>query len=83
MARTRTYGKLAKYLNTPEAMAQFCRHYGVPDDVHLEYRYWEDTLPAVPGDLIPSVVAIIEGGVRFPLDPLLANFLEFFNLSPT
>ncbi len=83
MARTRTYGKLAKYLNTPEAMARFHHHYGVLDDVHLEYRYWEDTLPGEPGDLILPVVAIIKGGVRFPLDPLLTNFLDYFNLSPT
>ena len=83
MARTRTYDKLAKYLNTPEAMPRFRHHYGVLDDVHLEYRYWEDTLPKEPGDLILLVVAIIEGGVRFRLDPLLTNFLDYFNLSPT
>uniref|UniRef100_A0A2N9I7T1 Uncharacterized protein n=1 Tax=Fagus sylvatica TaxID=28930 RepID=A0A2N9I7T1_FAGSY len=83
MARTRAFGKLAKYLNTPEAMARFRHHYGVPDDVYLEYRYWEDTLPGEPGDLILPVVIVIEGGVRFPLDPLLTNFLDYFNLSPT
>ena len=64
-------------------MDRFRHHYGVPDDVHLEYRYWEDTLPEEHGDLIPLVVAIIEGGVRFPLDLLLSNFLDYFNLSPT
>uniref|UniRef100_A0A2N9ENV8 Uncharacterized protein n=1 Tax=Fagus sylvatica TaxID=28930 RepID=A0A2N9ENV8_FAGSY len=83
MARTRIYGKLAKYLNTPEAIARFCHYYGVPDDVHLEYRYWKDTLTGEPGDLILPMVAIIEGGVRFPLNPLLTNFLDYFNLSPT
>uniref|UniRef100_A0A2N9HB28 Uncharacterized protein n=1 Tax=Fagus sylvatica TaxID=28930 RepID=A0A2N9HB28_FAGSY len=39
MAKTKkTQGKLARYVNTPEAMERFRRHYGVPDDVHLEYR---------------------------------------------
>uniref|UniRef100_A0A2N9GIY7 Uncharacterized protein n=1 Tax=Fagus sylvatica TaxID=28930 RepID=A0A2N9GIY7_FAGSY len=39
MAKTKkTQGKLARYVNTPEAMKRFRRHYGVPDDVHLEYR---------------------------------------------
>uniref|UniRef100_A0A2N9GES3 Uncharacterized protein n=1 Tax=Fagus sylvatica TaxID=28930 RepID=A0A2N9GES3_FAGSY len=39
MAKTKkTQGKLARYVNTPEAMARFRRHYGVPDDVYLEYR---------------------------------------------
>jgi hypothetical protein len=39
MAKKKTQGKLAKYVNTPEAMAIFRHHYGVPDDVHLEYRF--------------------------------------------
>ena len=39
MAKKKTQDKLAKYVNTPEAMAIFCHHYGVPNDVHLEYRF--------------------------------------------
>ena len=62
-------------------MVVFRRHYGVPDDVHLEYRFWKDTLICEPEDLILPLVAIIEGGVRFPMDPLLAQFLDYFNLS--
>ena len=63
-------------------MAVFRRHYGVPNDVHLEYRFWKDALTGEPGDLILPLVAIIEGGVRFPMDPLLADFLDYFNLCP-
>ncbi len=70
-------------MNTLEAMAIFRRHYGVLDDVYLEYKFWENALPGKPGDLIIPLVAIIEGGVHFPMDPLLANFLNYFNLSPT
>uniref|UniRef100_A0A2N9IPD9 Uncharacterized protein n=1 Tax=Fagus sylvatica TaxID=28930 RepID=A0A2N9IPD9_FAGSY len=84
MAKTKkTQGKLARYVNTPEAMERFRRHYGVPDDVHLEYRFWEDAIIGEPGDLIIPLVAIIEGGVRFPIDPLLADFLDYFRISPT
>ena len=84
MAKTKkSQGKLARYVNTPQAMAVFRRHYGVPDDVHLEYRFWEDALTSEPGDLILPLVAIIEGGVRFPIDSLLADFLDFFHLSPS
>uniref|UniRef100_A0A2N9FNG4 Uncharacterized protein n=1 Tax=Fagus sylvatica TaxID=28930 RepID=A0A2N9FNG4_FAGSY len=61
----------------------FRRHYGVPDDVHLAYRFWEDALTGEPGDLILPLVAVIEGGVRFPIDPLLADFLDFFRISPS
>uniref|UniRef100_A0A2N9FXK3 Uncharacterized protein n=1 Tax=Fagus sylvatica TaxID=28930 RepID=A0A2N9FXK3_FAGSY len=83
MAKKKTQGKLAKYVNTPEAMAIFRRHYGVLDDVYLEYKFWENAILGEPGDLIIPLVAIIEGGVHFPMDPLLANFLNYFNLSPT
>uniref|UniRef100_A0A2N9GR11 Uncharacterized protein n=1 Tax=Fagus sylvatica TaxID=28930 RepID=A0A2N9GR11_FAGSY len=79
----KSQGKLARYVNTPQAMAVFRRHYGVPDDVYLEYRFWEDALTGEPGDLILPLVAIIEGGVRFPIDPLLADFLDYFRLSPS
>jgi hypothetical protein len=83
MAKKKTQGKLAKYVNTLEAMAIFRRYYGVPNDVHLEYKFWENALPGEPGDLILPLVAIIKGGVRFPMDSLLAHFLDYFNLSPT
>uniref|UniRef100_A0A2N9I2C5 Uncharacterized protein n=1 Tax=Fagus sylvatica TaxID=28930 RepID=A0A2N9I2C5_FAGSY len=79
MAKTKkTQGKLARYVNTPEAMERFRRHYGVPDDVHLAYRFWEDAITGEPRDLIIPLVAVIEGGVRFPIDPLLADFLDYF-----
>ncbi len=29
------------------------------------------------------MVAVVEGGVRFPIDPFLADFLNYFSLSPT
>jgi hypothetical protein len=84
MAKTKkSQGKLTRYVNTPQAMAVFRRHYGVPDDVHLEYRFWEDALTGEPRDLILPLVAIIEGSVRFPIDPLLADFLDYFHLSPS
>ena len=52
MAKTKkSQGKLARYVNTLEAMEKFRRHYGVPDDVHLAYRFWEDALTGEPGDL--------------------------------
>ena len=79
----KSQGKLARYVNTPEAMERFRRHYGVPDDVHLAYRFWEDALTGEPGDLILPLVAVIEGGVCFLIDPLLADFLDFFRISPT
>jgi hypothetical protein len=40
MAKKKNYGRLAKYVHTSEAMAAFRHHYGIPDDVRLEYRFW-------------------------------------------
>uniref|UniRef100_A0A2N9J9D9 Uncharacterized protein n=1 Tax=Fagus sylvatica TaxID=28930 RepID=A0A2N9J9D9_FAGSY len=76
-------GKLARYVNTPENMTLFRRLYRVPDDVGLRYVHWSDALPPSSGELLIPVVAVVEGGVRFPIDPLLADFLSYFSLSPT
>uniref|UniRef100_A0A2N9ELZ7 Uncharacterized protein n=1 Tax=Fagus sylvatica TaxID=28930 RepID=A0A2N9ELZ7_FAGSY len=76
-------GKLARYVNTPENMALFRRLYRVPDDVGLRYVHWSDALPPSSGELLIPVVAVVEGGVRFPIDPLLADFLSYFSMSPT
>ena len=83
MAKKKNYGRLAKYVNTPEAMATFHRHYGISDKVRLEYCFWEDAIPKQLGDLCIPLVAIIEGEVRFPMDPFLMEFLNYLNLSPT
>jgi hypothetical protein len=83
MARKKSYGRMAKYVNTPKAMTVFLPHYGILDRVKLEYRYWEDALPKQSKGLVIPVVAIIEGNVRFPMDPLLVDFLNYFNLSPS
>ena len=77
------YGRLAKYVNPLETMATFRRHYGIPDEVRLEFRFWEDALPKQSGDLLIPVVAIVEGGVCFPLDPHLVEFFNYSNLAPT
>uniref|UniRef100_A0A2N9F888 Uncharacterized protein n=1 Tax=Fagus sylvatica TaxID=28930 RepID=A0A2N9F888_FAGSY len=76
-------GKLARYVNTPENMALFRRLYRIPDNVGLRYVHWSDALPPSSGELLIPVVAVVEGGVCFPIDPLLADFLNYFSLSPT
>ena len=70
-------------MNTPEAMAVFRHVYEIPNDVRLRYVHWSDALNPPTGDLLIPVVAIVEGGIRFPMDPLLADFLNYFRLSPS
>ena len=76
-------GKLSRYVNMPEAMAVFRHLYEIPNNVGLRYVHWSDALPPSSGELLIPVVAVVEGGVRFPIDPLLADFLSYFSLSPT
>ncbi len=76
-------GKLSRYVNTPEAMAVFRHLYEIPNNVGLRYVHWSDALPPSAGELLIPVVAVVEGGVHFPMDPLLADFLNYFSLSPT
>ena len=64
-------------------MALFRRLHRIPDNVGLRYVHWSDALPFSAGELLIPVVAVVEGGVCFPMDPLLADFLNYFSLSPT
>uniref|UniRef100_A0A2N9FHG6 Transposase (putative) gypsy type domain-containing protein n=1 Tax=Fagus sylvatica TaxID=28930 RepID=A0A2N9FHG6_FAGSY len=64
-------------------MAVFRHLYEIPTDVGLRYVHWSDALPPSSGELLIPMVAVVEGGVRFPMDPFLADFLSYFSLSPT
>ena len=75
--------KLSCFVNTPEAMAVFRHVYEIPDDVGLKYVHWSDALVPAAGNLLLPVVAIVEGGIRFPMDPLMADFLNYLGLSPS
>ena len=64
-------------------MAVFRHVYEIPNDVRLRYVHWSDALNPPTGDLLILVVAIVAGGIRFPMAPLLADFLSYFRLSPS
>ena len=75
----------AHLLNTRASLATFRLTCNIPEDVNVAYchkseiafyRRFGSSTAFFP------LMAILEGGVRFPVSPLLLNTLRFYGLSP-
>jgi hypothetical protein len=66
--------KLARLVNSEESMARFRELYRVPSSIRLAYYDIKD-FPVINDDeIMLPIMAVVEGGVRFPLHPLLTTF---------
>ena len=84
--RARLVGHIGKFrflVDTPTALTVFREEYSIPADVHLVLAE-EETTPWGRTKQCPfTVLSIIEGGLRFPLNPLITKFLRRTGLAPT
>ena len=65
------------------ALATFRCKFNIPDDVEVAYCHESEiALHRGQGIAFFPLMAILEGGVRFPVDPLLTNTLRYYGLCP-
>ena len=60
----------------------FCRDYNIPDDVTISLARVDAKLMGTRNTTAFPIASIVEGGVRFPLNPLVRRFLHQVQLTP-
>ncbi len=86
MARTQfrsRANKLARLVNSEASMTRFRELYRVPPSIRLAYCNLNDFPVINKDEILLPIMAVVEGGVRFPLHPLLVNFLQIVNATPS
>ena len=65
------------------ALATFRQKFDIPGDVEVAYCHeGEIALHKGHGTAFFPLMAVLEGGVRFPMDPLLTSTLRYYGLCP-
>ena len=68
-------------LNIEASLATFRQKFDIPNDVEVAYYHKSEiALHRGANTTFFSLMAILEGGVRFPVDPLLLNTLRYYGL---
>ena len=70
-------------LNTEVSLATFRQKFNIPNDVEVAYCHESEiVLHRGANTAFFPLMAILEGGVRFLIDPLLLNTLRYYGLCP-
>ena len=73
----------AHILNIEASLATFRQTFNIPEDVDAAYCHESEiALHRGFGTTFFPLMAILEGGVRFPVDLLLLNTFSFYGLCP-
>ena len=70
-------------MDTPTSLAIFRQKFDIPGDVEVAYCHESEiALHRGQGTAFFPLMAVIEGGVRFPVDPLVVSTLRYYGLCP-
>ena len=70
-------------LDTAASLVIFRQKFDILDDVEVVYCHESKiALHRGHGIVFFPLMAILEGGVRFPIDPLLVSTLRYYGLCP-
>ncbi|GMP47029.1 hypothetical protein CsSME_00014967 [Camellia sinensis var. sinensis] len=75
-------GKYWSWVKTQKGMASFRREYNIPEDMTLTLASLGAKRKNTKNTTAFTIACIIEGRVRFPLNPLLRRFLHHVELTP-
>jgi len=76
-------GAYRHWVDTPSALETFREGYVIPADVQIRLNDPEDPFDGLyKGQISFPLVAVVEGGVRFPVHPLLRACLRLWQLNP-
>ena len=68
-------------LDTPASLAIFRQKFDIPGDVEVAYCHESEiALHRGQGTAFFPLMAVLEGGVRFPVDPLVVSTLRYYGL---